>query len=127
MSKVNSCMNKVSFINYSVLWNKIGGFVRKAGKVGSRPILLLFFVLKSKDTKKEDKALILSALSYIVLPIDVLDAKRLPFIGWIDEIVSLSVAYQKVCSYVTPEMELKADAILEKWFPEYTKYEIIMD
>ena len=116
-----------SFINYSVLRNRIGDFARKTGRIGSRPLLLLFFVLKSKETKKEDKALILSALSYLVLPIDILDAKRLPFIGWIDEIVSLSVAYQKVCSYVTPEMELKADAILDKWFPEYTKYEIIME
>lgn len=40
-------------------------------------------------------------------------------------LVSLTVAYQKVCKYITPEMEDKTDALLNKWFPEYTKYEVI--
>lgn len=71
----------------------------------------------SSDTPKSDKLLILSALSYLVLPIDFISAKRLPIIGWLDEIVSLTVAYQKVCRYITPEIEMKTDFLLDKWFP----------
>ena len=61
-------------------------------------------------------------LSYLVLPIDILDAKRLPIIGWFDEIASLSVTYQKVCKNITPEIEAKVDAILDRWFPDYAEY-----
>ena len=51
-----------------------------------------------------------------------MDAKRLPIIGWFDEIVSLSVTYQKVCKNITPEIEAKVDAILDRWFPNYAEY-----
>ncbi len=120
-------MNKSSFINYDVLWDKLSTFAIKAGRVTTRPVLLLFFVMKSKDTPKADKLLVFSALSYLVFPIDILDAKRLPIIGWFDEIASISVAYQKVCKHITPEMEAKVDTILDRWFPEYTPYELITD
>ncbi len=120
-------MSKTSFINYDILWDKLSTFAIKAGRITTIPVLLLFFVMKSKDTPKADKLLVFSALSYLVFPIDILDAKRLPIIGWFDEIASISVAYQKVCKHITPEMEAKVDAILDRWFPEYTPYELITD
>lgn len=115
-------MNATNIINYTVLWNRIGNFAKKAGRVTTRPMILLFYVMKSKDTPRADKMLILSTLSYLVLPIDILDAKRLPIIGWLDEITSISVCYNKVCKHITPEMEAKADALLDKWFPEYAEF-----
>lgn len=115
-------MRQQDLINYENLWDKIGGYARTAGRATTRPILLLYFVMKSKDTSWKDKALIFSSLAYIVLPIDILDAKRLPIIGWLDEVASLSVTYQKVCKNITPEMEAMVDAILDNWFPEYTEF-----
>lgn len=112
-------MESTSIINYAALLDRIGEYAIKAGRVTTRPILLLYYVMKSKDTPWNDKMLILSTLSYLVLPIDILDAKRLPIIGWFDEIASLSVTYQKVCKNITPEIEAKTDALLDKWFPEY--------
>ena len=115
-------MESTNIIDYTALLNKISEYAMKAGRVTTRPVLLLFYVMKSKETPWKDKMLIFSTLSYIVLPIDILDAKRLPIIGWFDEIVSLSVTYQKMCKNITPEIEAKVDAILDKWFPEYTEY-----
>lgn len=115
-------MIATNIINYSVLWNRISNFAKKAGRVTTRPVILLWYVLRSKETPKSDKMLILSTLSYLVLPIDILDAKRLPIIGWLDEITSISVCYNKVCKHITPEMEAKADALLDKWFPDFTPY-----
>ena len=115
-------MKRANIINYDVLWDRIGEYARKAGRMTTRPILLLFYVMKSKDTPWKDKMLILSTLSYLILPIDILDAKRLPIIGWFDEIASLSVTYQKVCKNITPEIEAKVDSILDKWFPDYAEY-----
>lgn len=115
-------MERTNIINYSALFERIGEYARKAGRVTTRPVLLLFYVMKSKETPWSDKILVLSTISYLVFPIDILDAKRLPIIGWFDEIASISVAYQKVSKYVTPEIEAKVDAILDRWFPEYASY-----
>ena len=115
-------MTSQTIINKALLGKKVEKYVRKLGRIGARPILLLFFVMISKETPRKDKLLILSTLSYVVLPIDILDVKRLPVIGWFDEITSLSVTYQKVCNNITPEIESKVESTLDKWFPEYTEY-----
>lgn len=117
-------MKRMTIINYDALLNRINEYAYKAGRVTTRPVLLLFYVMKSKETPRKDKMLIFSTLSYLVLPIDVLDAKRLPIIGWFDEIASLSITYQRVCKNITPNIEEKVDAILNKWFPKYTPYEL---
>ncbi len=115
-------MERPNIINYSALWDRIGKYARTAGRITTRPVLLLYYVMESKETPWKDKILIFSTLSYLVLPIDILDAKRLPIIGWFDEIASLSVTYQKVCKNITPEIEVKVDAILDRWFPDYAEY-----
>jgi len=118
-------MNRTNIINYTALWSRISDYSRKAGRVTTRPVLLLYYVMMSKETSWKDKMLIFSTLSYIVLPIDILNARRLPIIGWFDEIASLSVTYQKMCKNITPEIEAKVDDILDRWFPEYMNYELI--
>lgn len=110
-------MEKKSVVN-SMLWEKIVEYARRVGRASTYPVLLLYYVLKSPDTPKSDKLLIVSALSYLVLPVDLISAKRLPIIGWLDEIVSLTIVYQKVCKYITPEIQSKVEDVLDRWFPE---------
>lgn len=118
-------MERFNIINCAALWDRIGNYARKAGRVSARLVLLLYYVMMSKDTPRNDKLLIFSTLAYVILPIDILNAKRLPIIGWIDEIASLSVTYQKMCKNITPEIEAKVDELLDKWFLEYTPYDLI--
>lgn len=97
----------------------------KVGRVAVRPVLLLYYVMRSDDTPWKDKLTIFGALAYLVFPVDLLDAKRLPIIGWLDEITSLAVAIQRMGKYITPEMEAKTDSILDQWFPVYTEFEAV--
>lgn len=120
-------MDKQSFINTKVLKEKLQEYAMKVGRISARPLLLLYFIMVSKDTPKSDKLMILSTISYLILPVDLISSKRLPIIGWIDEAFSLSVVYQKVSKNITPEIERKTDALLDKWFPEYTNYIEIFD
>ena len=120
-------MNKTNIIDTAVLKEKVQEYAMKVGRISARPVLLLYFIMISKDTPKSDKLLILSTISYLVFPIDLISAKRLPIIGWIDEAFSLSVAYQKVCKNITPEIERKTDELLDKWFSEYTSYIEVID
>ena len=121
-------MNRTSFIDMAVLKDRLHEYALKIGRVSARLVLLLYFVMVSRDTPKKDKLMILSTISYLVFPVDLISAKRLPIIGWMDEVFSLSVAYQKVCKNITPEIERKTDELLDKWFTEYTSYiEVLQD
>ena len=126
-NKKKKKMDKQSFINTKVLKEKLQEYATKVGRMSARPLLLLYFIMVSKDTPKSDKLMILSTISYLILPVDLISAKRLPIIGWIDEAFSLSVVYQKVSKNITPEIERKTDALLDKWFPEYTSYIEVFD
>ncbi len=122
-------------LDYNALWESICNWSRKAGRAATRPVLLMWYVMRSKDTSRKDKWAIFGSLAYLILPIDILDSKRLPIIGWLDEVASLAVLVQKMSKYITPEMEVKADDQLDKWFdssslvrpsgPEYVEFEMI--
>ena len=120
-------MDKQRFINTKVLKDKLQEYATKVGRISARPLLLLYFKMVSKNTPKSDKLMILSTISYFVFPIDLISAKRIPIIGCIDEVLSLSVAYQKMSKNITPEIERKTDALLDKWFPEYSNYIEVFD
>lgn len=118
-------MAKNSFLNYGFLWEKIGEWGRKVGRVTTRPVLLLYYVMTSKDTPRKDKMAIFASIAYLVLPIDFISAQRLPIIGWLDEAVSLAVMVQKMQQRITPEMQRRADETLDRWFPEYAHFEMV--
>lgn len=111
--------------DYEALWESICKWSRKVGRAATRPVLLMWYVMRSEDTPRKDKWAIFGSLAYLVLPIDLLDAKRIPIIGWLDEAVSLAVLVQKMSRYITPEMQSEADAQLDKLFPDYAEYEVI--
>ena len=115
-------------IEASALWEHVANFCKKAGRTAARPVMLLYYVMMSPKTPVKDKWMVATAIAYVVLPIDLISAKKLPIIGWIDELVSLATAYEKVSKYVTPDMERQADQLLDRWLPLYTPFvEIVED
>lgn len=112
-------------LDYNALWESICRWSRKAGRTATRPVLLMWYVMRSKDTPRADKLAIFASLAYLILPIDILDAKRLPIIGWLDEVTSLAVLVRKMSKHITPKIEAQVDEQLDKWFPEYVEYEMI--
>lgn len=116
-------MTTNSIIYYQELWGRIKDYSMRVGRVAVRPVLLLYYIMSSEETPWKDKLTIFGALAYLVFPLDLLDAKRLPIIGWLDEVTSLAVAIQRMSKYITPEMEAKADGILDQWFPVYAEFE----
>ena len=108
-------------LDYNALWDSICKWSKKAGRAATRPVLLMWYVMRSKETPRGARW----PPAHPILPIDILDAKRLPVIGWLDEVTSLAVLVQKMSKYITPDMEGRAEAQLDKWFPEYVEYEMI--
>ena len=54
----------------------LGRWCRMAGRATSRPVLVMWYVLQSPETPRSDKAAIFTSLAYLVLPIDILSARR---------------------------------------------------
>ena len=117
--------NNNTLINTDYLFQKLKEGAKKIGRASLRPALILYYVMRSSETPKSDKLIIVSALLYLILPIDIFSAKRLPIIGWIDELASLVITYEKMKKYATPEIEQKVEELLDKWLPEYTSYQIM--
>ncbi|MCM1109642.1 MAG: DUF1232 domain-containing protein [Clostridium sp.] len=103
-------------IDYDSLLKQIARWSTKAGRAATRPVLLMWYVMRNPETPRRDKWAIFLSLAYIVFPIDLLSAKRLPIIGWLDEILSLAVLIRKMTEYITPAIEAKTEETLDDWF-----------
>lgn len=53
-------MSKTNIIDTAVLKEKVQEYAMKVGRISASPVLLLYFIMISKDTPKSDKLLILS-------------------------------------------------------------------
>lgn len=111
--------------NVSQLWDTIKEYAKKVGRVGAKPVLLLYYVMTDEATPRSVKLSVGAALAYLVLPVDLVSGKKHPILGKLDEASAIVVAYQKVKKHVTPEMERKADEVLDKWFPEDTAFRVV--
>ena len=102
--------------NYSEdkLWDKMKKFAKKLGGKSIYYVLVLYYVLQSKDVSLQNKALILGALGYFILPIDLIP-DVIPAMGFVDDAAALALAYKAIQDSVTPEIEAKAKEQLGDW------------
>lgn len=111
---VDNFMNK--FGGAEKLWERIKQYAAKGGREATRMMLELYYVLKSPDTSMGNKALIAAALSYQLLPTDLLSTKTFGVLGLLDNAAALVFVYKKVKSLVTPEIRWQVNGVLEQWF-----------
>lgn len=99
------------------LWNKMSYFAQKAGVKTIYAVLLCYYVLKSPNVLKEDKAIIYGALGYFILPIDLIP-DGIPIVGFTDDLAALIYALRTIWVNVTPDIEQQAAAKLKTWFKD---------
>lgn len=98
------------------LWQYIQKYAKTAGVEGTRTVLELYYVLKSPDTPGLDKTIIVAALAYQLLPEDLISTENFGILGFIDNGAALALAYNRVKSRVTPQIDAQVNAILNQWF-----------
>ena len=100
------------------LWQYIKIYAVKAGREATRVVLELYYVVKSPHTPALDKTLIIAALGYQLLPDNrkLLSREKYGLLGLLDNGVALAMAYNRVKTRVTPQIEAQVDAILNQWF-----------
>ena len=100
----------------SGLMSKIKNVAKKAGQKVIYYALLAYYVLKDPHTSARDRTIIISALGYFILPIDIVP-DFIPVVGFSDDLAALAWALKAVYDNITPEIRYKAQTKLRQWFP----------
>ncbi|MFJ8246010.1 YkvA family protein [Peribacillus asahii] len=96
-------------------WDKLKKFGKKAGSSVVYAVLLLYYTLQKPEVPKKAKAVIIGALGYFILPVDLLPDMMLG-IGFTDDLGALGVALFQVAMYIDDEIKDKAKIKLADWF-----------
>ena len=98
----------------SGLWNKVKSVAKVAGKEVIYNVLLLFYAMKSDNVSLKERAMIIGALGYFILPADIIP-DMLTVVGYTDDI-ALILAVLKVLGCVDDEVRKMAKNKLSEWF-----------
>lgn len=102
--------------NAGKFWAKLKKGGKKAGAKGTYLALVLYYALGNPNISRRDRNLILGALGYFILPID-LFPDFLPG-GFSDDIAALVFAAVKVAGGITPEIKERAKLKVYEIFGE---------
>lgn len=84
------------------------------------PILKGYYVLASPTTKAGEKAMLIGALGYFILPFDFVPDFLAGLLGFGDDLMVITFVLAKVQNNVTPEIEEKAERVMRKILGERT-------
>lgn len=91
----------------SNFWDKVKTVAKKTGEKLIYNALLLYYVLQSPTTSTAHKTLIIGALGYFILPIDLIP-DFIPVAGFTDDAAALVAVIKTVSDNITPEIKEQA-------------------
>ncbi|WP_066050924.1 YkvA family protein [Robertmurraya korlensis] len=97
------------------LWDKLKNFAKKAGSSVVYAVLLLYFTLQKPEVPVKAKTIIIGALGYFILPLDLIPDIT-PGVGFTDDLGALGVALFQVAIYIDEDIKNKAKEKLREWF-----------
>jgi len=88
----------------------------RAGRAIAQPALEGFELIMDNSTPPQVKISIMGALTYLILPMDLIP-DFIPASGFSDDLVALTAVFSLWQNYITPEIKFRAKCKLNKWFP----------
>ncbi len=95
-------------------WQKTKCFAIKVGKETMEKSFIMYYCMKDSDTPAKHKSIILSALGYFILPLDLIP-DILPG-GWMDDLGALALAFSTVTASIKDSHVKMAQLKLDKFF-----------
>ena len=99
----------------SKLFEKIKKVCMNAGIKVIYYVLLLYYILTDENTPWEHKSIIIGALGYFILPIDLIP-DFIPVAGYTDDVAALLACLRTVQANITPSIKNKVMKKLTDWF-----------
>ncbi|MGC4013140.1 MAG: YkvA family protein [Luteolibacter sp.] len=97
------------------LWSKLSRAAKFAGDKVLFTALILFYCLQDKDTPAWAKGVIVGALGYLILPVDLIP-DAIPGVGYSDDWGALVGALGTVAAYIKDEHKEKARSQVDRLF-----------
>ena len=106
-----------SFFTERRFWDKLRGFSRALGTKSVYAALLLYYAYHRKETPAWAKRVVLGALGYLIVPVDLVPDLT-PIVGYTDDIGVLSFGLVTIAAYVNQDVRTRARAKLGEWFAQ---------
>ena len=117
---INKQLEKLKSVDWKAkstdVFGKIGNYAKKAGRVATKPLLQLYYVLTVGETTTIEKALIVGAILYTVMPFSLISFKAHKILGALDEGLAVVYVIKKVQNKITPEINAKVEETLNAWY-----------
>ena len=99
----------------SGFWDKLKDSASKAGKSVLSKVLMLYYA--KDDMSLGEKALVIGALGYFILPLDLIP-DFYPVVGFTDDLAALTYVVASVGSHIGPNARQKARAQMKKMYQD---------
>ena len=117
---INKQLDKLKGVDWKAksadVFGKIGNYAKKAGRMATKPLLQLYYVLTLGETTTLEKALIVGAILYTIMPFSLISVKAHKILGMLDEGLAVAYVIKKVQNKITPEINAKVEETLNAWF-----------
>ena len=90
--------------------------LRQAGRSLARPALEALEMLLDASTPAQARLTMLAALTYLIMPIDLVP-DLIPVAGFSDDLVALTAVVGLWSNHMTPQIRDRARRKLDRWFP----------
>lgn len=106
----------MSDVHYSEkgFWESAGRVARAVGRKVLEPALMLYYAAQRDETPPWAKAVVYSALGYLILPIDAIP-DALPVVGYADDAGVLTAAVATIAAYIDQGVRERAETKLSRW------------
>ena len=98
-----------SLFDENKFWDKVKGIAKKTGETVLRPVLTLYYILVGDNVNIKNKAYIIGALGYFILPIDIIP-DFLTVVGYTDDLAIIFLLLKQLQECNTPEIQEKVEA-----------------
>ncbi len=98
-------------------WKKLLAFGKVIGEKTAYYSLLLYYTAKNPAVPKSTKMIIVGALSYLILPVDLIP-DFIPVVGFVDDGAVIAAAIYKVFSHIDEHAKRQANEKLALLFGE---------
>jgi uncharacterized membrane protein YkvA (DUF1232 family) len=96
-------------------WAKVARYAKVAGREVVEKALWLYYAAQRPETPMWAKTMVFGALTYFVVPVDVIP-DMLPVVGYTDDLGVLAAAVATLAVYINQDVKALAASKMHDWF-----------